>query len=486
MASAELRTVLSPLLFYEDPTEEKDERILNRAIWIWITAKTYVRLHEEDDEESTVDDRHERQFSLYLRDTHEHYLSIHAATLQESIICLDYLVGLQDTHFQAMVLGYKDLGSLHLCPFGANILEKIFQNSARQIRFNYMIFTAEQCRTLATSGTNTNIEFFCCQFQDEGAAYLEVSAARQDETSGPAKLRLVGDLLFNGGNRFLFFSQLRLDSLAFSYVEFDEVSCRALATVKVRCLTFGDECELEDGGVALVESVRQGRGPKELFFSYDHPFDSPERIVTFMNALRGNTNLERLEPPLIDDRQVTQALVAALRENKGLVHLELDFSVYDKSDWTELLGSISFHPLLRSLNLNLHHVLHLDIDAKKRCEVTKVVADMLSVNERIEVMSFHNDTFDKDCWDAYVSPRLECNLHRKWLPSIQKIEETSTRAAVLARALAKFSSKPHLVWMLLNQNHDVVSSYLDSTNDLNSIPSRKRSRSPSSEGMSVH
>jgi hypothetical protein len=111
---------------------------------------------------------------------------------------------------------------------------------------------------------------------------------------------------------------------------------------------------------------------------------------------------------------------------------------------------------------------------------------MLSVNERVEVMSFQYNAFDKDDWDMNVVPRLECNLYRKRFPFIQKIEEASTRAAVMARALVNFSSKPHLVWMLLNQNHDIVSSYLDSANDLNSIPSRKRSRSPSSEGMSAH
>jgi hypothetical protein len=72
-----------------------------------------------------------------------------------------------------------------------------------------------------------------------------------------------------------------------------------------------------------------------------------------------------------------------------------------------------------------------------------------------------------------VSPGLECNLYRKSFPSVQTIVEDSTR-----RALAKFASKPHLVWMLLNQKHDIISSYLDSAHDLNSIPSRKRSRSP--------
>jgi hypothetical protein len=448
----ELRTVLSPLLSREEQA-------------IWITKNSCVRLYGD----STAEDRRKRQFRLNVSDKIErHELSIHASTLKEAIICLDFLVGLKDTHFKEMWLTLKDGGALRrprLCPFGVDILEKILQTSARRIRFSQMIFTPEHCRILASSGTQTNIEFVGCIFQDEGASFVESFAARQDVTSGPVKLRLSGCLPFNDRNWALFLSQLKLESLELCFLHFhNEVSCRAVALAKVQCLTF-ESSMLGDGGAALVEAVREGRGPKELCFR-GNPFDSSERLVTFMNALRGNDHLERLELPRIDVLDVTQALTAALHENKGLVHLTVDFRV--DSGWTELLEAISMHPSLRFLRLEMWHS---DTDLKKRCEVTKAVADMLSVNERVQVMSFHDKTFDKVDWDTYVAPRLECNFYREWLPSIQKIEEASTRAAVLARALAKFSSNPHLVLRLLNQNHDIVSSYLDTALDLNSVPS---------------
>jgi hypothetical protein len=205
-----------------------------------------------------------------------------------------------------------------------------------------------------------------------------------------------------------------------------------------------------------------------------------------MNALRGDGHLERLHFLPITDHLKPRALAAALHENKGLVHLTVDFPPSDDSDRTELLEAISLHPSLRSLDLKMSPsppsldlaMRYSDTNLKKRREITKAVADTLSVNDRVEEMRFDDDTFDEDDWNAYVAPRLECNLYRKWLPSIQKIEDASTRAAVLARALAKFASKPHLLWMLLNQNHDIISSYLDSAHDQFSIPSRKRSRSP--------
>jgi hypothetical protein len=58
-------------------------------------------------DEEELGDAHEKQFSLCLRDTHERNLSNPASTLGEWITCLDYLVGLQDTHFEEMELTYK-------------------------------------------------------------------------------------------------------------------------------------------------------------------------------------------------------------------------------------------------------------------------------------------------------------------------------------------------------------------------------------------
>jgi hypothetical protein len=333
-----------------------------------------------------------------------------------------------------------------------------------------MIFTPDQCRTLASSGTKTDIEFHGCKFEDEGAAFVEASAARRDETSDPAKLRFGSDNPFNGRNMALFVNQHRLDSLVISRIGLNsEVTAVAAG---VRCLTLEDCDLLDEGAALLIELVRQGRGPKELRIPSGNPFGSSGSFVIFMNALRGNEHLERLQLPRIDDRQEMRALAAALHENKGLVHLAVDFVLLDDSDRAKLLDAISIHHSLHSLDLKMWPSLDFDFtlqmhfDAKKRREFTKAVADMLSVNKRVEVMSFYDSTHDpfhtleKEDWDVFVVPRLECNKYRKLFPSIQTIGDESTRAAVLARALAKFATKPHLVWMLLSQNHDIVSSYL--------------------------
>jgi hypothetical protein len=472
MASDELRTVLSPLLFDED-----------RAIWT--TANSYVFL----DDGYSADHIHRDQFSLDLRDTAKIYkLSIHASTLEESILCLDYLLGFQDTHFKVMRIAYTGgdngdviAGRPHgLCPFDSSILEKLLQNSERRIGFQYMMFTADHCRTLATSGTKTAIEFFVCDFQDKGAAFVDASAGRKDKTSGPTKFSFYFILAFNNRNLALFLSQGMLYSLELSHIELDSEGSRAVASAGVRSLLFS-ECDLEDEGAALVESVRQGRGPEELrlegLVEGCRPFGSIESLVTFMNALRGNDQIERLHLLMID-RQQTRALAAALHENKGLVHLIVTFLELDDIARTELFKAISLHPSLRSLDLEM--LPSMQSDLQKRREFTKAVADMLSVNERIEEMDFYVDTFAEGDWMVLARTRLECNKYRKRFPSLQRIGEASTRAAVLATALAKFAHKPYLGCMLLSQNHDIVSSFFDPAVYAQVLaPSRKRSRSSS-------
>jgi hypothetical protein len=67
------------------------------------------------------------------------------------------------------------------------------------------------------------------------------------------------------------------------------------------------------------------RGPTKGFCFLNNPFDSSDYFVTFLNTLRGDEHLARLQLPRIDNRQETRALSAALHENKGLVHLTVSF-----------------------------------------------------------------------------------------------------------------------------------------------------------------
>jgi hypothetical protein len=140
-------------------------------------------------------------------------------------------------------------------------LEKILQQSAKRKNiFCDMTFTPDQCRTLATSGTRTDIRFVSCKFEDDGAALLEALAARADPQTGLAKLTVDYRLPFTEGILLLFVHMLKC--LAPNYIALEsEEACRAVAQAELQYLEFY-RCELGDGGASLVESVRVGRGPK--------------------------------------------------------------------------------------------------------------------------------------------------------------------------------------------------------------------------------
>jgi hypothetical protein len=175
----------------------------NYSHLIWTSKNSCVRVG--------YDVRHEfpgvyrdYQFGLRLTRSDSRYpsLYIHSTTLEDAIACLELLVGLHDDHFEQMVLYYLDEyeRGRRLCPLTSFLLEKVLQqNAKRKNSFNRMTFTPDQSRTLATSGTRTDIELHRCKFEDDGEAFFEALTARADSQSGLAKLTITNWLPFAEG-----------------------------------------------------------------------------------------------------------------------------------------------------------------------------------------------------------------------------------------------------------------------------------------------
>jgi hypothetical protein len=188
-------------------------------------------------------------------------------------------------------------------------------STTRQIQQS-MIVSPDYCRVLGTSGTKTYIEFNCCIFQDEGAAFVEASAARQDGCSGC--------IPFNERNLTLFLSQNKLEFLELDSFEFDcEVSCTAVATAEVQYMQLV-YCDFEDGWEALLWSNQSGMATVVLEnYAFAVILLAHHRsFVDFMYAMRGSKNLERLD--LLDIHAITRNAstpAAAMHGNKGLIVL---------------------------------------------------------------------------------------------------------------------------------------------------------------------
>jgi hypothetical protein len=190
--------------------EENGKCDKNRIVWI--TENAFVRLRYGIVLPSSGCCRG-RRFGLTLwatADDHppDHDLEIHASTTEEAIAALDLLAGLQDSYFKRIKLHYcdrdYDISGRPVCPLRGRHLENFVRNANRENSFADMIFTRDQCRTLATSGFRTNIGFWRCSFEDGGVAFVEASAARENQELGPAKMSIFRTFLFKGRN-FRFF-----------------------------------------------------------------------------------------------------------------------------------------------------------------------------------------------------------------------------------------------------------------------------------------
>jgi hypothetical protein len=232
---------------------------MNRIVWL--TENAFVRLGSDFDLPSGC--YRDQRFGLGLSTSDsspDHDLRIHSSTTEEAIAALDLLAGLQDSYYKKIELqdncgrnGHRPVYSLR-----GRHLENFVRNANRENRFRFMVFTRDQCRTLATSGNRTNIGFVYCKFEDEGIAFVGASAGRENQESGPAKLSFWIILPFGEGNFRLFLSQHRLESLKLHSIRLrHEESCRALAAAGLQNLELHSH-GLPDGGAVLVESVREG------------------------------------------------------------------------------------------------------------------------------------------------------------------------------------------------------------------------------------
>jgi hypothetical protein len=397
-------------------------------------------------------------------------IEIHASTTQNAIACLEFLVGLPDSCFTHMQFGQynHDNPLSQTCLLTPHLLEKILNNSKRSTGFRRMIFTVEQSRVLATCGLISELALRYCSCDDDGARFVP----SYGEGNGPRKLRFAWRLPFNREHWASFLNQHNPpEHIELIGLSLDLEDSRAVAAARLQSFIL-NECNFhEDKGKSLIESIRTGRGPQGLSFGDTTPFTTLERWMSFMKALEENNGSlhflkiragTEIRTGRFSD-EILQALADALPKNNGLVELSICFE--SVVQWNYVLQAISTHPTLRKLDLSFFgEVDPVDASHKesKRLQ-TQDVADMLSVNKQVEDIQFHDNAYDRSTWDTDVAPRLEYNIYRKRFPAIQRVGDTSTRAAILGAAMDRVRTRPSLLYMLLCDNHDTVVSHLPSS-----------------------
>jgi hypothetical protein len=251
-----------------------------------------------------------------------------------------------------------------------------------------------------------------------------------------------------------------LKSLTLSRIALGEDHCRALGAYSrpdLEIVLIG--CIIMDAGAsALAEVLGRNQGPTKLNSCY---IDNS----ILANGLRGNSRLQSWIPGRSDNLEVGNrqdlAITGALKENKGLVDLDLSygFGVNDET-WDAVCDSLKTHPTIEVLDL--HGTFSVATTAR-----LQALVDMLKVNMTIHTIHLDSRYTHHELFQGSIAPYLATNRFRPRVRTIQKTGPTTYRAKVLGRALLAARTDANGFWMLLSGNTEVA---FPSTTATTSLP----------------
>jgi hypothetical protein len=233
-------------------------------------------------------------------------------------------------------------------------------------------------------------------------------------------------------------------------LEMDEDHCRVLGDFSRPDLEILLHlCKITSAGAsALTEVLGRNQGPTKI---YSCEIDN----VVLADGLRGNSLLESLRPRFSSDLEVHDreflAIAGAVKENKGLVDLNLSFGIsLNDVTWGTICDSLVTHPTLEVLGLRgalAPSVLQSRMQA---------LVDMMKVNMSIHTIHLDLDYSEHKLYRESIIPYLETNRLRPRLLAIQQTRPIHYRAKVLVRALLAVRTDPNCFWMLLSGNVEVA------------------------------
>jgi hypothetical protein len=203
------------------------------------------------------------------------------------------------------------------------------------------------------------------------------------------------------------------------------------------------------GASALVEVLGRNQGPTKLWCC-----DIDNSVIA--DGLRGNSRLKSLRPQPIRNFEVELLPIAgALKENKGLVDLDLRHFLLSDELWDAICDSLKAHPTLEVLNLRGSWV-RSQLGSVAIASRIQALVDMLKVNMSIHTIAVHDFYSEHELFRGSVIPILETNRFRPCVRAIQKTRPCVYRAKVLGRALLAVRTDPNSFWMLLSENPEVA------------------------------
>jgi hypothetical protein len=245
-----------------------------------------------------------------------------------------------------------------------------------------------------------------------------------------------------------------LKALRLERITLDENHCRVLGALSRPGLQIELKvCRIRSAAATVLAQVLgHNQGPSKLdYCGIDNS--------VLADGLRGNSHLKSFTPRysniLEGDREVL-TIAGALKENKGLVVLDLHYVIAAVNDetWDAVCDSLKTHPTLQVLNLQRSEAAP-SIPVRLNFRIQALV-NMMQVNRSIHTIHLPRSYSGHELIRESVTPYLTTNRLRPRVLAIQIIRPMAYRSRVLGRALLAARTDANSFWMLLSGNPEVA------------------------------
>jgi hypothetical protein len=239
-----------------------------------------------------------------------------------------------------------------------------------------------------------------------------------------------------------------LAKISFNDCFLDNDDCRIVAAASRPGLEIVlNRCKIMEAGARIfARSLRLNQGPTKVI----HCSIDGEILA---EALRGNTIITTLFVSgfkgIARNNHKLNLLARALREDRGLVKLNLGHGMIDAATLGALCLSLQTHPFLEDLCFPKISTVGL---SSMQDHWMNRVTEMLQVNTVVQDVQFRGplDSVGQEIYQKSVRPLLNQNKLRKRLGAFQEAP-MALREKLLGRALQKYRMDPVLLWMLVSE-----------------------------------
>jgi hypothetical protein len=256
-----------------------------------------------------------------------------------------------------------------------------------------------------------------------------------------------------------------LKALTLERIALDENRCRVLGDFSKPGLEIELRyCRIIGAAAAvLAQILGRNQGPTKLVFCH---VDN----AILADGLRGNSRLKSLRLYLSNNHDVGNrevlAVAGALRENKGLVDLDLTHYNWRVSEytWDAVCDSLKTHltlQFLKVLNIWSERGFLPPLTLEQLKSPIQLLVDMLKLNTSIHTIQLDRHYYEHELFRGSIIPHLETNRLRPRHLAIQEALPIAYRAKVLGRALLAVRTDHDSLWMLLSGNTDIAFSIDD-------------------------